>query len=114
MAEQQPSPTTFQIPTHLPSFSEDKDNTSYANFVNVAFNETDCCLTFLRKPRPLSLDLKAVQSGETKLEMIPLSRVYLPHDIARMLCQGLAQSIHALDDAVAKAKAQSPNGRPQA
>lgn len=83
----------------MPEFLEDKDNTSYANIVNVAFDGSDCCLTFLRKPRPLSLSLEAVQSGQVRLEMSPVARVYLPVDVARGLCQAIAQNLSALDKA---------------
>lgn len=95
----QPRPTSYQIPTRLPNFVEDRENTSYANVVNVGFDGADFCLTFLRKPRPLSLDLEAVKSGEVQLEMTPVSRVYLPIEVARGLCQALGQNLSALDAA---------------
>lgn len=113
MSEEQSEPQqqqqSFNIPARLPDFKEANDNTTYSNFVNVGFNENDCCLTFLRKPRPLSIDLEAMKSGEVKLELAALSRVYLPHDVARSLCHVLAQNIAALDAQRAQAAASNPN-----
>lgn len=99
MSEQSPKgqPVSFNIPTRLPDFMETRENTDYANMVNVAFDGTECCLTFLRKPRPLSLDVKAVKAGDVQLEMTAVSRVYLPLDVARALSQAMAQNLAALD-----------------
>jgi hypothetical protein len=83
----------------MPNFVESRDNTTYANLINVAFDGNDCCLTFMRRPRPLSLDPQAVKSGELQLEMNAVSRVYLPLEAARGLCQALAQNLAALDQA---------------
>lgn len=105
----QPQQQSFNIPARLPEFVEDRENTAYANFVNVGFNENDCCLTFLRKPRPLSLDLEAVKAGEAKLELTALSRVYLPHEVARALCHVLAQNLAALDAQRAHGAVSNPN-----
>jgi hypothetical protein len=109
MSDPTPKPQTINIAAAMPEFLENQDNTSYANIVNVAFDGSDCCLTFLRKPRPMSLNLESVQSGQVRLEMTPVSRVYLPVDVARGLCQALAQNIAALDKA-REAQANRRNG----
>lgn len=87
----------FNIPTKIPEFVEDRDNTTYANFVNVGLNEADCCLTFMRKPRPMSLDIQALQSGGFSLEMSAVNRVYINHQTAVQLYQALGKSLTALD-----------------
>lgn len=92
-----PSGQTINIPTRMPNFVEDKDNTSYANLINVSVDSGECCLTFLRRPRPLSLDLQALKSGEVHLEVTAVSRVYLSLDAARGLCQALANNLAVLD-----------------
>lgn len=101
MSEQSKSnpPVTYSIPTRLPQFVESAENTSYANVVNVAIDGGDCCLTFLRKPRPMAVDVDAVKAGDFHLEMSPVSRVYLPVEVARALCQMLGQNLIALDAA---------------
>jgi hypothetical protein len=96
MSEQQ-RPTTYQIPTRMPEFVEDSENTNYANVVNVGFDGNDFCVTFLRRPRPLALDVEAIKAGQVQLEMNPVSRVYLPIEVARGLCQALSQNLAALD-----------------
>lgn len=99
----------YTIPTRLPQFVEDKDNTTYANVVNVGFDGADCCLTFMRRPRPLGLDLEAVKSGDFHLEMNAVSRVYMPIDVARGLCQALMQNINAYEAAKARAGGNGQN-----
>ena len=101
-SQNQPGPTVYNIPTRLPNFVEDKDNTSYANVINVGFDGADCCLTFMRRPRPLSLDTEAVKAGELQLEMNAVGRVYLPLETARGLYQALGQNLAALDQARAR------------
>lgn len=98
----------YTIPTRLPQFVEDKDNTTYANVVNVGFDGADCCLTFLRRPRPLGLDLEAVKSKDFHLEMNAVSRVYLPIDVARGLCQALMQNLAGLDSARSRPGGNGP------
>ena len=95
--QDQQQPTNYNIPTKIPEFVETPDNTSYANFANVGLNESDCCITFLRKPRPMSLDLEAVQSGDLSLEMTPVSRLYINHQTAVQLYQALGKSLTALE-----------------
>jgi hypothetical protein len=94
---EEPKQINYNIPTKIPNFAENGDNTSYANFVNVGLNESDCCVTFMRKPRPMSLDLEAVQSGDLSLEMTPVGRIYINHQTAVQLYQALGKSLTALD-----------------
>ena len=87
----------LNIPARIPEFHETGENTEYSNFANVSLNESDCCITFMRKPRPMALDMKAVQSGEVSLEVTPVSRVYMNHQTALQLYQALGKSIGALE-----------------
>jgi hypothetical protein len=106
--QEEQKPINFNIPTKIPEFTEDRHNTTYANFVNVGLNEADCCLTFMRKPRPMSLDLQAVQSGELSLELSPVNRVYINHQTAVQLYQALGKSLTALDS-IRKNQQPKPN-----